>query len=56
MKIDRPTVINVTCTLGSATAAVPVGCKAATIVIGVTTLAKTLTIPSASGTVVLPLP
>ncbi len=56
MKIDKTTVVNVTCTLGSAMAAVPAGSKAAAIVIGVTTFAKTLTIPRAGGTVVLPLP
>lgn len=56
MKIDKTTVVNVTCTLGSATAIVPAGSKAAAIVIGVTTFAKTLTIPRAGGTVALPLP
>ena len=56
MKIDKTTVVNVTCTLGSATAIVPVGSKAAAIVIGVTTFAKTLTIPRTGGPVALPLP
>ncbi len=56
MKIDKTTVVNVTCTVGAAMAVVPAAVKDAAIVIGVTSFAKTLTIPRAGGTVALPLP
>jgi len=56
MKIDKTTVVSVTCTVGSADSPVPAGSKDAAITIGTTTFAKTLSIPRAGGTVALPLP
>lgn len=56
MKIDKATVVSVTCTLGSADAPVPAGNKDAAIAVGTTTFAKTLSIPRAGGNVALPLP